>query len=233
MQWNCVWKPRMLLPSSPSSSSSRHGQIANASGLGHGMCQNVMIVASRQRARGSSAAAARNDSPARARSGRSASPRRPPRRRSAAFTRTYCVPVRRAERRPHVRDVAQRPQPLVGEAVVVAGLLLRREPDAAQPVRGRARAARRRGRAGPRRRGRRCRCRARSTCRSTRASSARAPSRGRSPGAARAMPSAACTWMYGSRFETTMTSLAPQLALEERRAASSGVQTSWSSSRGR
>ena len=48
MQWNWVWKPRMLLPSRPSSSSSRQGQIANASGLGQGMCQNVMIVASRQ-----------------------------------------------------------------------------------------------------------------------------------------------------------------------------------------
>ena len=36
----------MLLPRRPSSSSSRNGQIANASGFGHGMCQNVMIVAS-------------------------------------------------------------------------------------------------------------------------------------------------------------------------------------------
>ena len=35
----------MVLPSSPSSSSSRQGQIANASGLGQGMCQNEMIVA--------------------------------------------------------------------------------------------------------------------------------------------------------------------------------------------
>ncbi len=51
MQWNCVWKPRMSLPSSPSSSSTRHGQIANASGLGHGMCQNVMIVAFGSRSR--------------------------------------------------------------------------------------------------------------------------------------------------------------------------------------
>ena len=41
------------------------------------------------------------------------------------------LPVGRAERRPHVRDVAERPQALVGEAVVVAGLLLPREPDAA------------------------------------------------------------------------------------------------------
>ena len=46
LQWNWVWKPRMLLPEHPSSSSSRHGQMANASGLGQGMCQKVMIVAS-------------------------------------------------------------------------------------------------------------------------------------------------------------------------------------------
>ena len=35
----------MLEPSSPSSSSSRHGQIANASGFGQGMCQKNTIVA--------------------------------------------------------------------------------------------------------------------------------------------------------------------------------------------
>jgi hypothetical protein len=36
----------MLLPRRPWSSSSRQGQIANASGFGHGMCQKVMTVAS-------------------------------------------------------------------------------------------------------------------------------------------------------------------------------------------
>ena len=36
----------MLEPRSPASTSSRHGRIANASGFGQGMCQNVMIVAS-------------------------------------------------------------------------------------------------------------------------------------------------------------------------------------------
>jgi hypothetical protein len=36
----------MLLPSRSSSSSSRQGQIANASGLGQGMCQKVTMVAS-------------------------------------------------------------------------------------------------------------------------------------------------------------------------------------------
>src|SRR5438093_999451 len=33
------------MPSSPSSSSSRQGQMAKDSGLGQGMCQNEMIVA--------------------------------------------------------------------------------------------------------------------------------------------------------------------------------------------
>ena len=35
----------MVEPRSPSSSSSRQGQIPNASGLGQGMCQNATIVA--------------------------------------------------------------------------------------------------------------------------------------------------------------------------------------------
>src|SRR3989454_10724116 len=45
LQWNWVWNPRMLEPSRPSSSSSPHGQIPNAYGLGHGMCQKAKIVA--------------------------------------------------------------------------------------------------------------------------------------------------------------------------------------------
>ena len=45
------------------------------------------------------------------------------------------LPVGAAEHGPHVRDVAQRPDPFVGEAVVVAFLLLLRQPDAAQRVR--------------------------------------------------------------------------------------------------
>ena len=45
LQWYWVWKPRMLLPSRPASSSSRHGQIPNRSEFGHGMCQNVSTVA--------------------------------------------------------------------------------------------------------------------------------------------------------------------------------------------
>ena len=34
----------MVLPNRPSRISSRHGQIAKASGFGQGMCQNVMTV---------------------------------------------------------------------------------------------------------------------------------------------------------------------------------------------
>ena len=45
------------------------------------------------------------------------------------------LPIGRAEGRSNVGDVAQGPQPLVGEAVVVARLLLVRQPDAAEVVR--------------------------------------------------------------------------------------------------
>ena len=41
----------MLLPSIPASISSPHGQMAKDSGLGQGMCQKVMIVASGSSAR--------------------------------------------------------------------------------------------------------------------------------------------------------------------------------------
>jgi hypothetical protein len=58
LQWAWVWKPTMLDPSSPSSSSRSHGQMPNRSALGQGMCQKARIVArgSRWRSiRGSSA----------------------------------------------------------------------------------------------------------------------------------------------------------------------------------
>ena len=38
-------------PASPAISSSRHGQMPNDSGFGHGMCQKVMIVAPGKRSR--------------------------------------------------------------------------------------------------------------------------------------------------------------------------------------
>ena len=51
LQWNWVWKPRMVLPSSPSRISSRQGQMPKASGFGHGMCQKVRMVARGSRSR--------------------------------------------------------------------------------------------------------------------------------------------------------------------------------------
>ena len=101
----------------------------------------------------------------------------------APVHRLVVLPVGRAEDRPRVRDVAERPQALVGEAVVVALLLLLRQPDAADAVRRASPAAPSRGRACRPCRGRPSRRRARSRCRSRRASPARARSPGRSPGA--------------------------------------------------
>lgn len=51
LQWNGVWKPRMVLPSIPCSSSSLHGQMPNDSGLGQGMCQKVIMAAQGSRCR--------------------------------------------------------------------------------------------------------------------------------------------------------------------------------------
>ena len=48
LQWNWVWKPMMVLPSSPSRISSFQGQMPKVSAFGHGMCQKVMMVALRQ-----------------------------------------------------------------------------------------------------------------------------------------------------------------------------------------
>ena len=45
LQWNRVWKPRIVLPSMPSRISRRHGQMPKDSGFGQGMCQNVRMVA--------------------------------------------------------------------------------------------------------------------------------------------------------------------------------------------
>ena len=124
-------------PRSPSSSSSRHGQIANASGLGHGICQNVMIVALRQPLADHLAAAARSGSPARARSGSGVWPRCPP-RRELRVDAPILVPIGAPKGRAHVRDVAQRPQPLVREAASSSrSSSSGREPHAPQLVRRR------------------------------------------------------------------------------------------------
>ena len=113
--------------------SRRHGQMPNDSGFGQGMCQNVRMVA-----RGSLLADHRrqqrevvvlhqHDRVLAARLGDH-------RIGEALVDVAVVLPVRFAEHRPHVGDVAQRPHALVGEAVVVALLLLGAEPDAAQQV---------------------------------------------------------------------------------------------------
>ena len=136
LQWNCVWNPRMLLPSSPSSSSCRHGQIAKDSGLGHGMCQKVMIgrlwqpFADHPRQQREVVVLHQHDRIVGARLGDDRVGEPP-------VDGAIVLEVARSERRAHVRVVAERPQSLVGKAAVVAGLLVGAEPDAPQPVRRR------------------------------------------------------------------------------------------------
>ena len=176
MQWNGVWKPRMLLPSMPSSNSLRHGQMPNDSGFGHGMCQKVRIVA-----RGSCArtiAGSKREVVVLHQHDRVFAARLGDHRVGEALVdRLVELPVGFAEHRPHVRDVAERPQPFVGEAVVVAVFLLGRQPEPAQRVLRVPGRHHQRGRARRPPRGRRRRCRARSRCPSRRAS----PARSRSP----------------------------------------------------
>ena len=126
----------MLLPSRPARTSSRQGQMAKDSGLGQGMCQKVMIVASGSSLADHVSAAGRSGSPAPARWGPSVLASLATASANLRLTADILRPVARAEGGPHMGDVAQRPQPLVGEAVVVAGLLLRRQPDAADLVGG-------------------------------------------------------------------------------------------------
>src|SRR5262245_41709629 len=45
LQWNWVWKPKMVLPSKPSIICSRQGQMLKVSEFGQGMCQKVTMVA--------------------------------------------------------------------------------------------------------------------------------------------------------------------------------------------
>src|SRR6266513_2690465 len=98
-QWKRVWKPRIVLPSRPSSSSSRQGQMPNDSGFGHGMCQKMIILHQHDRVVGARLGLDRvGEAPVHAH---------------------VLLPVGRAEYRPHVRDVAQRPKTFVGEAVVI------------------------------------------------------------------------------------------------------------------
>ena len=114
-----------------------------------------------------------------------------------------------------MRDVAQRPQALVGEAGVVAGLLLRREPDAADLVEG---MLRRHGDAVVRSTVSRsaeplpCAIQVPEQARITGSSAVTRPLAGRCTW----MPSGVRTWMYGSRLETTITSLPCSLAAQRR-----------------
>ena len=111
----------------------RHGQIVNASGLGQGMCQNVMMVASGQtvpdhsRQEREVVVLHQHHGVLRLRLGDD-------RVREPRIDGAVVLEVAGAKRGPHVRDVAQRPQAFVGEAAVVAALFLGREPDAPQLI---------------------------------------------------------------------------------------------------
>ena len=123
----------MVLPSMPCRISRRHGQMPNDSGFGHGMCQNVRMVAFGQfRAdhrgqQGEVVILHQHHRVFAAGLGHHGIG-------EALVHRAVLLPVRLAEHRPHVGDVAQRPQPFVGEPVVVAPLLFLGEPQAAQQV---------------------------------------------------------------------------------------------------
>ena len=116
-----------------SSISRFHGQTPKVSALGQGMCQNRAIVAlgifsadelRQQREmkvldqhHGAVGARLRRDHVG-----------------ELGVDLLIGAPIARAKRRPHVRQVAQRPESLVGEAVVVPLFLLLGEPHAAQGV---------------------------------------------------------------------------------------------------
>ncbi len=107
--------------------------MPNDSGLGQGMCQKVMMVAVRQtlpdhaRQQGEVVILHQHDRVVGARFGHH-------RIGKALIDGDVLLPVAGAEHRPHVGDMAQRPQAFVGKAVVVALLFFCRQPDAAQRV---------------------------------------------------------------------------------------------------
>ena len=123
----------MLLPRRPSRSSLLHGQIAKASGLGHGNVPERddrrvgQALADHPRQQREVVVLHEHDRIAR---------RRLVDDRVGEFLvdRAIVFVVTGAEGRAHVRDVAQRPQTFVGEPGVVAGFLLLGEPDAADLV---------------------------------------------------------------------------------------------------
>ena len=124
LQWNWVWKPRMLLPSSPSSSSSRHGQMAKRLGVGPGDVPEGDDGRARQPLADHARQRARSGSPAPGRWGRSLPPPRPRRRRSCGSPLTYCsqslgaedrvgrARCGRAARAPRWRSRSSSPAPL-------------------------------------------------------------------------------------------------------------------------
>ena len=138
LQWNWMWKPTIELPSRPSRICSRHGQMLNTSELGQGMCQKVMIDRLRQ------------PPPDHARQQREVIVLDQHDRPLVAGLLDDDVgellvhglvgfPVRGPEQRPGEGDMAERPQAVIGEAEIVALLLLLAQPDPAQRVGGIAR----------------------------------------------------------------------------------------------
>ena len=127
-------EPDDAAPSMPSSSSSRHGQMPNRFGVRPRDVPERDDRRARQPLADHPRQRARSGSPARARSDRRVGLLARRRRRTAVDAPGSGASPR-AERRARVRDVAERPQALVGEAVVVAALLLGGEPHAAQRVR--------------------------------------------------------------------------------------------------
>ncbi len=124
----------MLLPSSPSSTSFRQGQIPMFSALGHGMCQNTMTVAAGRRLRimagrqGEVIILHQDDRVfgihlAEDRVG------------EFLVHGLVLAPILGAEDGPGVRHVAERPQPFVREAVVVALLFFLGEPHTPNQIR--------------------------------------------------------------------------------------------------
>ena len=97
----------------------RQGQMPNDSGFGQGMCQNARMVAAGSarriiaRQQREVIVLDQHDRVVAARLGHDGVG-------EALVDRAVLLPVAFAEHRPHVSDMAKRPQALVGEAVVIA-----------------------------------------------------------------------------------------------------------------
>ena len=125
----------MSLASSPSRRAARHGQPASTPAGGHGMCQNATIVlAGRRRTQhpGGEREVVVLDEHQRRGALRFVGDRRGETRIGAVVH----AEVARSEHRRHANRVAQRPQALIGEPVVVPAVLVVRQPDIPQAVAG-------------------------------------------------------------------------------------------------